>query len=133
MKKLIDAKSEKLRERYQQQYSETDRQVKRLTRADRRSYTNGLAAEAEDASKRNQQGTVYKITRLIYGQHQANANTIIKDKQGSLLATEQEERWTEYFREILNIPPPEEDADISGAVDDLDINAVVTEKEEIIS
>ena len=35
-KKLIDAKSERLRERYQQQYSEADRQVKRLTRADKR-------------------------------------------------------------------------------------------------
>ena len=74
--------------RYQQRYSEADRQVKRLTRADRRANSDGLAAEAEDAAKRNQQRTVYKITKLISGKYQANANTIIKDKQASLLTTE---------------------------------------------
>ena len=45
---------------------------------------------------------------------------------------EQEERWTEHFREILNRPPPEEDADIPEAADDLDINTAVPEKAEII-
>ena len=35
-KKLTDARSEGLRKLYQQQYSEADRQVKRLTRADKR-------------------------------------------------------------------------------------------------
>ena len=52
-KKLIDGKSERLRERYQQQHSEADRQVKRLTRADRRAYIDGFASEAKDAAKRN--------------------------------------------------------------------------------
>ena len=45
---------------------------------------------------------------------------------------EQEERWTEHFREIPNKPPPEEDADIPEAADDLDINTARPEKEEII-
>ena len=45
---------------------------------------------------------------------------------------EQEERWTEHFREILNRPPPEEDADIPEAADALDINTAVPEKEKII-
>ena len=45
---------------------------------------------------------------------------------------EQEECWTEHFREILNRPPPEEDADILEAADDLDINTAVPEKAEII-
>ena len=52
-KKLIDAKSESLCERYQQQYSEVDRQVKCLTRAEKRAYIDGLAEDAEDAAKRN--------------------------------------------------------------------------------
>ena len=60
--KLTDAKSERLCERYQQQYSEADQQVKCLTRADKRAYIDGLPAEAEDAAKCNQKGTVYKIT-----------------------------------------------------------------------
>ena len=43
---------------------------------------------------------------------------------------EQEERWTEHLRE--NRPPPEENADIPKAADDLDINTARPEKEEII-
>ena len=58
-KKLIDAKSERLRERYQQKYSEADRQAKRLTSADSRAFISSRAAEAEDAAKCNQQG--YKL------------------------------------------------------------------------
>ena len=65
MKKLTDAKSERLCEHYQQQYHEADQQVKRLKRADKQAYIDGLAAQAEDVAKRNQQGTVYKITKLI--------------------------------------------------------------------
>ena len=91
-KKLTDAKSERLRERYQQQQSEADRQVKRLTRADKRTYIDGLVTEAEDAAKHNQQGTVYKITKLICGKYQANDNSVIKGKQGSLLTTERENK-----------------------------------------
>ena len=86
-KKLTDAKSERLHECYQQQCSEADRVVKCLTGADKQVYIDGLAAKAEDAMERNQQGTVYKITKLISGKFQAHANSIIKDKQGSLLAT----------------------------------------------
>ena len=41
-------------------------------------------------------------------------------------------RWTEHFKKILNRPPPEEDADIPEAADDIDINTAVPEKEEII-
>ena len=89
-KKLIDAMSERLCERYQQQYSDADRRVKRLTRADTRAYIDGLAAEAENAAKCNQQVTVCNITKPICGQCQAHANTIIKDEQGSLLTTERE-------------------------------------------
>ena len=134
MTKLTDAKSGRLRQRYQQQYSEADRQVKRLIRADTRAYIDGLAAEAEDAAKHNQQGIVYKIPKLICGKYQVYTNSITKDKQGFLPTTkgEQEERWTERFREILNRPPPEENADIPEAADDLDINLAAQEKEEMI-
>ena len=45
---------------------------------------------------------------------------------------EQKKHWTECFREILNKPSSEEDADIPEAADDLDINTAVPEKEQII-
>ena len=46
--KLTDAKSERLCERYQQQYSEADQQVKSPARAEKQAYFDGLAAEAAD-------------------------------------------------------------------------------------
>ena len=52
---------------------------------------------------------------------------------GSLPTADREQKkcWMECFREILNKPPPEEDADIQEAADDLDINTAVPEKEQI--
>ena len=38
----------------------------------------------------------------------------------------------EHSREILNRPPPGEDADIPEVADDLNINTVVPEEEEVI-
>ena len=86
---LTDAKSERLCEHYQQ-YREANQPVKCLKSADKQAYIDGLAAEEEDAAKRNQQGTAHKITKLTFGKYQAHANTIIKDKQGFLLMTERE-------------------------------------------
>ena len=114
--------------------SEADQQINCLTRADKQAYIDGLAIEAEDAVKCNQQGTIYKRTKLIFGKYQTHTNTLIKDKRGSHLMTEkkQEEHWMEHFREILNRQPSEEDAGVPKAADDLDINTAVLEKEEII-
>ena len=50
-KKFTDAKSEGLCKRYQQQYSEADRQVKCLTRVDKRAYIDGLAARGRGCSE----------------------------------------------------------------------------------
>ena len=38
----------------------------------------------------------------------------------------------EHFKKILNRPPPEEDADIPEAANDLNINTAVPKKEEIV-
>ena len=81
-KTLIDTKSERLRERYQQQYSEADRQVKRLTRADKRTYVDGLAAEAEDVANvtskglyiQNNKTHLWKVSTSCQQHHQRQAN-----------------------------------------------------------
>jgi len=71
-----------------------------------------LAKEAEEA------------TKLICGNGSRNAP--IRDKQGQLLTTEkdQEARWVEHFKEVLNRPAPEvePDTDIPEAEEDLSVD-----------
>ena len=70
-----------------------------------------LASLAEEAAACNEQGTVYKITKVITGKcHTTNKN-------GTLLTSEreQERRWTEHFREVLNRPPPSKSAKHPGS------------------
>ena len=62
-----------------------------------------LAKEAEEAAKKGEQ---------------------IRDKQGQLLTTEkdQEPRWVEHFKEVLNRPAPEQEPDIPEAEEDLSVD-----------
>jgi len=52
-KKVMDTRSERLKERYRRQYRETDRAVKRMTRADKRAYIEDLANQAEEAANKD--------------------------------------------------------------------------------
>ena len=134
-KKVIDTRSERLKERYKQQYREADKKVKRMTRADKRAHMEDLASQAEEAASRGDQGQVYKITKLVSGKYPGATDTPILDKQGRLLTTEaeQEARWAEHFSEILNRPPPTIDAEIQDPDIDLDVNTASPEKEEIVA
>ena len=63
----------------------------------------------EEAAARKEQGTEYKIIKNI-GDRCHTTNTLIKDKNGSLLTSERREQeicWMEYLGEVLNRPPPE--------------------------
>ena len=57
------------------------------------------------------------------------------NKHGRLLTKEKEQevRWAEHFKEILNRPPPTIEADMQGVEDDLDMNTDPPDKEEIIA
>lgn len=81
----------------------------------------------------NHQGTAYKITNLLCRKKLRNTKHI-KNKQAQLLTTEkeQEDRWTEHFREILNRNPPLAPEETQEAVEDLDININPSTKMEII-
>lgn len=123
-KKVVEAKSARLKVRYEEEYSDANRIVKRLARADKRTYMEELALEAEDAAKRGDQGQLYKITKLICGKFQTSSSGPVKDKNGKLLTTEQEQenRWSEHFQELLNRPEPDVTAEIEEANEDLAIN-----------
>jgi len=57
------------------------------------------------------------------------------EKQGQLLTTEknQEARWVEHFKEVLNRPSSEEEPDIPEAEEDLSVDIGPPKKEEIIA
>jgi len=78
---------------------------------------------------------VYKITKLICGKYSGSRNAPIRDKQGQLLTSEkdQEARWVEHFKEVLNRPAPEVEPDIPEAEEDLSVDTGPPEKEEIIA
>lgn len=89
-KKVLEAKSERLQERYKGQYRETDRKVKRMVRADKRAYMEDLVKQAEDAAKRGEQGTLYRISNTICGRYRRNTSIPITNQQGRLLTSESE-------------------------------------------
>ena len=134
-KNVMDTRSERLEERYRQQYREADRTVKRMTRADKRAYMEGLTSQAEEAANRGEQGQVHKITKLVSGKYRGATDTPIVDKQGRLLTTEAEKeaRWAENFSEVLNRPPPTIEAEVQDLDTDLDVSTAPPEKEEIIT
>jgi len=134
-RRLLQTKSARLRERQEEIYREAHRKVKRLARRDKREAMEQLAAEAEEAAAKGEQGKVYKITQHVCGKFKGNTGGPVKDKQGKLLTTEseQEARWAEHFQEILNRPSPDETADIPEASEDLDIDTDPPHKEEIVA
>ncbi|KAI4896154.1 hypothetical protein NFI96_009623 [Prochilodus magdalenae] len=134
-KKVASTRSERLQEKFKLQYREMNQKVKRSARTDKRAYLNNLASEAEEAARKGEQGKLYKITKTISGKFHSNNNAPVKDKEGKLLTTEREQevRWAEHFREVLNRPPPSEEADIQEAIEDLDVNIAPPEKQEIIT
>ena len=93
-KKVVEVKSERLKERYKQ-CREANLTVKRMTRTENWSHINHLASQAEDAASRGEQGRVCKITKLVCGRYRGGTDAPIMDKQGRLLTTEAEQdaRW----------------------------------------
>ncbi|XP_035829459.1 uncharacterized protein LOC101855698 [Aplysia californica] len=96
--------------------------------------SHGKVGEAEEAAAKGEQGNVYKITRIICGKYHGGMSGPIKDKAGKLLTIEkeQEARWTEHFREVLNQPPPEDTPDIQEPTLGLDISSDPPQKQEIV-
>ena len=131
-KRVCQTQSERVKDRLREQYSECNKQVKLALRKDKKDFTERMAQDAEKAAGEQRMGEVYQITIRLCGKGR-NVNTPVKDKQGVLLTSEkeQQERWAEHFKEVLNRPDPETTADIPEAEDDLDICTEVPSKEEI--
>ena len=121
--KMLSTKSARLQQQVQEAYKGKDKEVKKSARNDKRSYVEGLAAEAESAAARGELSTVYKITKRLCGNYTTHSAPV-KGKYGSTITTEREQadRWVEYFCDVMSHPQPDEPADPPPVPDDLNID-----------
>ena len=63
--KINSTKSKRVLEKLNKEYKKKDTDIKRSCRKDKREATNTLIEEAEEASKRGEQGMLYRITKKI--------------------------------------------------------------------
>ena len=120
--KILNTKSKRIQERLQKEYSSKDKEIKRSARQDKRAYIDKLPEKAETAAQKGELSTVYRITKQLC-RHTKVAASIVKDKDGNALTTEQMQakRWAEHFTE----DPP-------ATNDDLDIATGVPTLQEVI-
>ena len=132
-KRLLDAKSPRLKERAAAQYREKDRQVKTSARKDKRQFTERLAQAAEVAAEQKDMKTVYQITKKLRGDRGQSQDLPVKAEDGTPITEEQAklERWREHFQQILNRPDPATFADITEAEEDLDIDMGAIQLQEV--
>ena len=128
--KILNTKS--IQERLQKEYSSKDKEIKRSARQDKRTYVDKLAEKAETAAQKGELSTVYRITKQLC-RHTKVAASIVKDKDGNALTTEQMQakRWAEHFTEVLNTEAPTITADPPAPNDDLDIATGVPTLQEV--
>uniref|UniRef100_A0A914WQC5 Reverse transcriptase domain-containing protein n=1 Tax=Plectus sambesii TaxID=2011161 RepID=A0A914WQC5_9BILA len=129
------AKTSEAKENTDAQYQQLDRRVKRSCRADKKAWHEQKCAEAQEAADKNDSKTLYRIVRELTG-GRSNANAPIKDKNGKVLLTKEEQnaRWMEHFQEVLNQPAPTAPHDFSAIIpiDQLDVNVNPITRAEVL-
>lgn len=122
--KIDGTRSERVKERMRQQYSNKDKDVKKSMKKDKKQWFEKLATEAETAASKGNMKAVYDITKALCKDKPKQIEHI-KDKSGTLLTKESEvkSRWQEHFYEVLNRPEPLEPAEIvTDGIEALPIN-----------
>ena len=116
------------------EYSRLNKSVKKSCRRDKKLWLETKCQEAQDASNRNDTRTLYRISRELGG-NGTRSNVPIKDKNGRILQTEEEQnkRWVEHFKEILNQPEPTETFDFPEEENcqQLDVKTGIIEEDEM--
>ena len=120
--------------RVTREHSDTNKEVKKSARRDKRAYNETLATEAEEAAEKRDLSTLYKITRTLSGKNFTGSNKPVKDKNNQPISKEsdQRNRWAEHFKEILNRQPPDTTPEIPLPEDTLNVNLNPPTKAEIL-
>ncbi|XP_052225062.1 craniofacial development protein 2-like [Dreissena polymorpha] len=125
-KKLLQTKSERIKQQLKDIYATLDRDVKTHSKADKRKFIDNLATEAEDAAARQEpqdMGTLYRITMILTG-GLTSTEVPVKNLQGEIVSTDVEKVscWEEHFERVLNRADPSTEAVIAPVEIPLDIN-----------
>ena len=93
------------KEELNQQYTILDKKVKKSCKKDKKACIEKKETEAEEAAEKNDSKMLFKIVKELTGVN-SNNKVQIKDKQDKVLGSEEEQnhRWIEHFREVLNQP-----------------------------
>ncbi|CAH8626502.1 unnamed protein product [Schistosoma haematobium] len=116
----------------QAEYTEINKQVKRSIRTDKRKYVEDLATTAEKAAREGNMRKLYDTTKKLSG-NRRKPERPVKSKEGEVITNieEQQNRWVEHFKELLNRPAPLNPSNIEAAPTDLPINVGPPTIEEI--
>ena len=89
-------------------YQVVDKAVKRSCRKDKNKWLEQKEAEAQEAASKNDARTLYKIAKEPTGGGSGSV-VPVKGKGGNVLTTseQQQQRWIEQFKDVLNQPDPE--------------------------
>ena len=129
---LNKARTRSQKVRAHAEYAEANKDVKRSVRNDKRKYIEDLAKEAETAASQHNMKTLYDTTKQKSSRFKAS-NHQIKDLNGRLLTTteDQNKRWVEHFKQLLNRPPSANPPTLPLSDQELDINCEPPTKTEI--
>ena len=131
--KINCSQNESVKKALCDQFAQTNKEIKKSARKDKRLFYEELATEAEQAAERRDLSTLYKITRTLSNK-KSNMGKPVKDKEGNHINKEkdQRQRWTEHFKELLNRPPPLVRPDIPPADSLLKVNTNPPTKGEVL-
>ena len=79
--KMNSTKSERIKNQLRTQYSTLNKDVKKMTRADKKAYVENLAEEVEQAAGRQDLKTLYSITKTLNGKS-THSNVPVRDEEG---------------------------------------------------
>ncbi|VDP31675.1 unnamed protein product [Schistosoma margrebowiei] len=116
----------------QAEYTEVNKQVKRSIRTDKRKYVEDLATTAEKDAREVNMRQLYDTTKKLSG-NRRKPERPVKNKEGKVITNieEQQNRWVEHFKELLNRPASLNPPNIEAAPTDLPINVGPPTIEEI--
>ena len=122
-KKMLQAKSERIKQQLKDNYTALDKDVKRKAKLDKRNYIDNLATEAEDAAAQQDMGTLYRISKIMTGGY-TSTDTPVRNQQGEVISSDEAKLkcWKDHFEKVLNREDPTTEAEIQPAEVPLDIN-----------
>ena len=89
--KLLITRLERLKQRWQDEYRKKDREVKSQVGMDRRQWTDGIANEAENATRQQLMKKLYSPTKVLSTERPMQS-AAVKDKSDNILMLKREKQ-----------------------------------------